>query len=303
MCAGVELQECGPTGEYTKKACASEALCSAKNKSCNPMQCGMDAYTCEGPLLKKCKPDLSGFDDGTPCVSAELCDDANKRCNECLPNSKVCMGDTPMVCSADGKGPTPMPCAGATPKCNNGKCVQCTADADCAPMECRVASCNMGTGMCAYANALPKSKCMTGVCSLLGNCVECVDDENCPPSKACGWDSRCTDRRPLTASAFLGACSLTLNAGFNLNLQGQTLAAGSSVTASEFILPAFTITSTPPPNPLVTSGSQARTYNIAGPADTTCSVTTSTDNSVTLTFSGTASPQAVMLSAAAPSGR
>jgi hypothetical protein len=305
MCAGAELQECSAAGEFSMKTpCASEALCSDVNKSCNPMQCGKDAYKCNAASLTKCKADLSGFEEVTPCKSAELCSEVDKRCNECVPNSKVCAEDTLMVCSADGKGPTATPCGGMTPKCNRDKCVQCKADADCATtMECRVATCNVGTGMCVIGNAPRGTACgMNSKCDLLGGCVQCLADADCSPSQACGLDYRCADRRALTASSSLlgSSCSLALNAGFELWQADATIGTGP-IVGTEFLFDSFRITTSATEDVrLMMSGTQARTISVSGMGDTGCRAQTNSDSSATLTFSGSAAPSTVTIEARKP---
>jgi len=268
MCMGAMLRECDAMGKFSKVTpCPSAELCSEENKSCNPAQCGADAHKCEAGFLKKCKPDQTGFDMGVQCKSQELCSEADKRCNDCMPNTNVCEQDTLMVCGADGMGPLPMPCSAPTPRCNMGKCVQCKVKEDCMTTEeCRIPSCNAGTGMCTADVAPRGTKCGGGtrVCDLLGGCQQCLDDTNCPSSQRCALYN-CIDRAPIQVG--LLGCGFTLSPGYDLILQSATPGGAGTITAhgTQLFFDAFTVPGlVGTGNALVSSGTEARTYTVRG---------------------------------------
>jgi rRNA maturation protein Nop10 len=247
-CEGVMLMECSMTGEYTmKEMCPSAELCSETNKSCDPMKCAPDTFSCENGSLLKCKEDLTGFEVETPC-EAELCDDKAGKCNMCIPDSKTCEGESTLVtCSADGAGDMMTPCTGMTKKCamESGKCVQCTSNDDCMPMnECMTSTCDMGTGMCAAET--PKTRgtvCSGGMCDLLGSCAECLEDSECSSSERCVAGLGCVPRAALEVTPSLlrnGAFTVNVSPGYAVEIEpanvtvrvGGTLAGGCGSISS-----------------------------------------------------------------------
>ncbi len=297
-CNGAELQECNANGEFVMKMpCPSAELCSEMNKSCNPMQCGADSVKCENGSLMRCKPDLTGFDMGMQCMSQALCSVLDKRCNECMPNTKVCREDTLEMCGADGKGPMMMPCSGTTPRCLKDKCVQCKVDMDCmTTMDCRVAKCNVATGMCTEEVAARGTPCSMGHCSdLLGTCTQCTENSHCSSSQSCVLGA-CIERAGLSVSSLFGSCSLTLNAGYTLTADELSPSPNQiPIRGTEFITTSFSIEArATAPRPLVgTAGTAARTYSVSGSysgaTSVSCSAQTLSDSSAWLTFTATLS--------------
>ncbi len=288
-CEGAELRECTMTGDYmVKETCASEALCNEMMAVCDPPACEADEYKCESGSLLKCNPERTDFDVEDSCAM-ELCDAANKKCNVCVPSSRECQGNTLKVCSADGSGSTDMACSGATDRCVEDRCVECTADSECMPdSECQTGSCNVETGRCASPTAKTVGTgCSEGVCNLTGQCVACNTDLDCAADQRCSILG-CVQRVPLSAGLSLlpGVVSITLNAGYGLRVSGTTMQAGDSVSFSGFGAGSGTITASTPQNAsLVTpSPSGARTITFRGPDGTTCQASGFGDSQVTLRF-------------------
>ncbi len=160
-CDGATLAKCSSEGRFMPQdTCASEALCNTAAGACTELVCMPNAKSCMGDgTLQTCNADGSDFA-GSDVCGMGLCDRANGRCNACVPGSKTCSGSSLSTCSADGQQMNAMPCAASndceTPTCRggtcatekkargtrctsdggkvcdgNGKCVQCTATADC----------------------------------------------------------------------------------------------------------------------------------------------------------------------------
>jgi hypothetical protein len=204
--------------------CDSPALCDAIGKKCDPAACQMDEHKCEGGELLRCLDDLTGFESKMPCPM-ELCDATGKKCNMCLPSSKMCVGDVLEVCSADGSGKQDMKCPGDKPMCVGDKCVQCMSDGDCkAPNECQTTSCK--EGMCTPPqNKQVGTQCSGAnggtVCSLLGECVACNTDLDCDSnSQRCSPVFGCIERAALTVipSLLPGSYTVQVNAGYGLKI-------------------------------------------------------------------------------------
>lgn len=296
-CDAAELQECTDAGEFKLlERCASAPLCSAANRSCNPSGCGADSYRCDGDMLKRCKSDLTGFDQGIACAKAELCSATSKRCLQCVPNAKSCSGDTAVTCNAEGIGPTLTACTGTAPRCANGKCVQCTQSSDCIPTaECRVGACDLGTGTCSSSNAPRRTRCSKGFCDLLGDCQQCLDDSDCSLVQMCS-SGQCAPRPPLVGSTgLLSGCSITLGAGYELDLGLHALLTDNAVVFSEGTTTVYTLV-----NPVVGKGrtlvfaeARVRTFSVKGPTGTSCQAAAVDTVKVKLTFTGGSASQFV----------
>jgi hypothetical protein len=230
QCTDATPEACNAMGQWEmQKPCASAALCMAgmSKHSCDPGKCEAGKFDCSGGLLRKCKDDLTDWDQGTTC-DAELCDMMAGKCNECKPGSMAMCTDPMTVggCSMDGKK-TSMKCSGNASHCLNGKCGQCAADSDCkAPNDCQMATCDMGTGMCKNTLLPAHTACKLGgnanaSCDYLGNCLACVDDSDCHNAALqCNQVLGCIQRAPLQATAGLPG------------IYGVTVAPGKTVTAT-----------------------------------------------------------------------
>lgn len=89
----------------------------------------MGAIICENNTAKVCDGNC-GFTSETPCVSPQVCA-PNLGCVVCTPGDAMCVGQTSVVCNADGLGTTSFPCdpaQGVTCNPNTGLC-----EGDCAP--------------------------------------------------------------------------------------------------------------------------------------------------------------------------
>jgi hypothetical protein len=223
-CMESDLYECNMAGEMVMtEHCDSPALCDEIGKKCDPAECQMDEHKCEGGELLRCLDDLTGFESKMSCPM-ELCDATGKKCNMCLPNSKMCVGDTLEVCSADGSGKQEMKCPADKPLCDVDKCVQCMDASDCkVSNSCQTTSCN--NGMCTTPQ--PKqvgTSCSDNggkVCSLLGECVACNTDLDCNSnSQRCSAVFGCIERAALTVipSLFPGTYTVQVNAGYGVKI-------------------------------------------------------------------------------------
>jgi len=240
-CTEAMLEECNMAGEFeAKEMCPTAALCSEKNKSCDPAGCEPDAYTCESGALMKCKEDRTEFQMEEVCDSPELCDAAGKKCNKCAPSSAMCKDDSTLAtCSADGQQLMAAPCNAPTAKCAmaSNKCVQCTSNDDCQPMnECMVGMCNMGTGMCAAET--PKTRgttCGGGKCDALGTCAECLDNTDCSDSERCVTGFGCQARFPIEVTPGLlsnGSFYVNVSPGYAVEMSATGLNESVAVTGT-----------------------------------------------------------------------
>jgi hypothetical protein len=247
-CTGAILEKCSDSGSWAMSdTCASAELCMADAGACMAMACATGDYRCMGDELQTCNQTLTDFEAKTTC-DAGLCNAADKRCNECMPDSKTCAGATTLiVCSADGEQ-MQQPCTSDTPFCATDQCVQCTTDQDCAAsaaasgecgtLACVGGSCSAGLPKppetaCSQADASP------GVCDLSGSCVACITDADCgDSSKRCNplnLITPCETRNPLEVVAALGGgYTVTVAPGYTLSVKRDDGADSVGVTENFF---------------------------------------------------------------------
>lgn len=162
-CDGVALQLCSDAGQWEEsERCASAALCNDMVGACTEMVCQPGKKTCDASgTLQTCNADGSAIDSEEPCGMG-LCDAQHGRCNACVPNAKMCNGDTAVTCSSDGQTMNEM---------------ECTAPAgDCATSKCQAGRCVPGTKRAGEACTAGGGK----ICNAMGRCVGCVQKTDCP---------------------------------------------------------------------------------------------------------------------------
>jgi hypothetical protein len=214
-CTDTHLERCDDKGSaFTSvKDCGVAGLCKASAGDCTTAACAANSFTCEGDELRQCNKDQTGFQDVKAC-NAGLCDKAGGQCDVCVAGTKHCEGANVMTCNAQEQGYDSTPCAGTTKHCvGGGQCVACAADTDCpAPASaCTVAHCNIGTGVCEPQPAAKQTACgATRMCDVMGTCVECLNDNDCPDPgackvKSCNMSSHTCRRQNASSSVSCGA--------------------------------------------------------------------------------------------------
>ena len=292
QCMGAELRECSMTGEFMfKETCASEALCNEAMKACDKPGCQADEYKCDSGALLKCKEDLTDFAIEVPSCPVELCDQAGKKCNMCVPGSKECAGSMLRTCATDGSGYTDTKCAAPTDQCVEGRCVECTEDAECMPQsQCQQATCNKEMGKC--STPTPKTvgtECSENggkKCSLAGTCVVCNTDLDCNPSQRCSVVFGCVERQALVPgiSIIAGVQYVTLNAGWGLKSKNPN-ELGTVTYSAGFLQGGGTVPTSGEGDLLQPVSQNARTVTFNGPAGKTCQILPVSDTQLTLQFS------------------
>jgi len=110
---GLTLSRCAPdqTGWTPVDTCASEALCTltladpdaatARGSLCVPPVCvPADSYQCTGPVLERCRPDLTGWDQIDTCVDPYQCNTNQRACTgPCTPGDLQCSGAALEYCT------------------------------------------------------------------------------------------------------------------------------------------------------------------------------------------------------------
>lgn len=233
-CTEADLESCSMTGQWElKETCPTPALCSEEMQSCNPSECAPDAVKCDGGQLMGCNMDQTDFEMLEDCMGEDLCDETNKRCNECVPDSVVCndAANAVLKCSADGKGPAEMPCMAPTSKCLDGACIQCETPDDCeASGECMEATCN--NNMCGEEPKPRETPCSDGgKCDAVGTCAAClVGGDDCGPDQRCIAGLGCVTANPLeTSISFGNTFTVRLNAGYGAEVTNVTGSGAASI--------------------------------------------------------------------------
>jgi len=263
-------ETCTEDGKWQQgTACASAALCNSMTGTCDMSGCSAGQVRCNGDALEICKDDLTGFDTMEDCGTG-MCNAEKKHCNDCVPDTVKCADDMRSldICSADGTE-SPQACTGDKQFCLNDKCAQCLMPTDCKPTsECRDPSCVNGT--CAAGAAKPlKTPCQmpvtgagAGVCNLIGNCVTCVDDNDChDASKRCNPANvftPCESRSPLEATlSLLGGYTVTVAPGYRVQIEKP---ASLSLSINLGTVPC------PGTSCVLPATGQATTYTFSGPS-------------------------------------
>lgn len=170
-----------------------------------PFFCVPGVRSCDGNTVRTCNGEGSGFDTRT-CASGERCeggacvpatDIPSTEGPICDPGSRVCDGNTVVVCNAQGTSETRQACA-STERCTAGACLPVTEEPVCSPGTtlCEgngVRTCNaQGTG---FGSAV---SCGSDVC------VEGACRASCPgvsgPSTGCVFHPVLLDQIPLGCS-------------------------------------------------------------------------------------------------------
>ena len=149
-------------------ACLADADCPVSANECLVSTCSAQ-HTCG--YTPKAQGDVCANGAGT-------CDGAGQ-CDFCQPGSKVCNGDSLLVCGNSGQYDAPITCSGATSKCDpqNPKCVACYDASQCpqGANACLVATC--AGNQCGFSNAPNGTACTSngtpGTCNGSGLCFVC----------------------------------------------------------------------------------------------------------------------------------
>jgi len=149
-------------------ACLADADCPVSANECLVSTCSAQ-HTCG--YTPKAQGDVCANGAGT-------CDGAGQ-CDFCQPGSKVCNGDSLLVCGNSGQYDAPIACSGATSKCDpqNPKCVACYDASQCpqGANACLVATC--AGNQCGFSNAPNGTACTSngtpGTCNGSGLCFVC----------------------------------------------------------------------------------------------------------------------------------
>lgn len=173
-CEDAALQQCSDDGQFVMSMmCSSAALCKEDAGACTAMACMPNAVTCsqDGSMLRTCNADGSAFASQMSCMG-KGCDQANSRCNMCVPGSKMCSGTGAVVSCADGQ---------------RMEMTNCTASGG----DCSTSTCSAGACMPGFKKA--GAACSSGggkVCDGFGGCVGCLTDADCS-----GGNNSCTNNK------------------------------------------------------------------------------------------------------------
>ena len=81
-CNDVSLESCS-NGTWTRQAaCATPALCDAKQHLCTPASCAPGERQCQGDVLRRCNAALDGWDELETCNNGKFCNADTKRCEQ-----------------------------------------------------------------------------------------------------------------------------------------------------------------------------------------------------------------------------
>lgn len=125
QCNGSTLQVCNAdsTGWDSLETCQTDGLCQQTlamgESQCREPACAAGTFRCEGEQPQVCNAARTAFrDNGTPCLTAELCNGASGTCGVpvCNPGQTRCTGAQPETCNPGrttfiAQGP---PCASTT---------------------------------------------------------------------------------------------------------------------------------------------------------------------------------------------
>jgi hypothetical protein len=184
---------CGPGDSCVEGVCRDDCPCS---------QCDCDSGVCVDDRCVECSADADCPDERPVCdpvdracraclVDAHCTSEDRTRCNsdfECVnclvsedcPQPGLCVGGECVAACCEAAD-----CPAASPRCaQDGQCVACATNADCAPLQCDTQG-----GVCVECTfdtdcAPPKPACVGSVC------VECSNTSPCPEPAVCS-DSRC----------------------------------------------------------------------------------------------------------------
>jgi hypothetical protein len=174
-------------------SCVTAADCPVERSRCDTVsgscvECLARSECQSGQACSPAGSCISSCDGAPPCPATEP---------YCAPDSGLCRG-----CERDTE------CTGATPRCEiaNGRCVECLTIDDCGGeyplcdtargrcVECLTAAhcdeanelCSEALGECALPCDVDADCDFDEVCDgLLGFCVDCAEDDDCPVGQAC----------------------------------------------------------------------------------------------------------------------
>lgn len=171
---------CNQMGKYCAPECGAADLCPA-NSTCQEVN-NIKVKVCVSGCAPCCYGDACQC--GEPCPLDKPYRNSNDECVECL-NDTHCTNGT---CSSLGVCQGTNTCPPEKPKLDNGVCVECTIDADCAPkgagFTCKNKKCSDGNEPpeCSYC-VDPYPACVQ--INEIWSCVGCKTDGDCPVGWVC----------------------------------------------------------------------------------------------------------------------
>lgn len=105
--------------------------------------CTGGGYRCAADTLQRCNSAGSAWESVEVCEPGQ-CDMDVHACRVCSPGASRCMGTQLMSCNAEGTKSTQSECTAPTAFCQNGACVECVMDIDCAAASCNKRTCTAG---------------------------------------------------------------------------------------------------------------------------------------------------------------
>lgn len=187
-CNGTTPLACNANGQYDIKPDCSGAtpVCDSSTASCvqciGAQQCPVSSNPC---LSSTCTGNTCGFSplpQGTSCGAGGICNGSGQ-CNVCIPGTKTCNGNTPMLCDGTGQWLAQTACAGGTSWCEpgTGVCVQCLSAPHCPASSNPCISATCSGNVCGFASVPQGTSCGgTGSCNGAGQCFYCT-----PGDKTC----------------------------------------------------------------------------------------------------------------------
>lgn len=130
--------EAGAAGTGGTAGAAGSAGTPAQESVCND-----GGYRCAADTLQRCTKDGNAWESVEVCEPGQ-CDMDVRGCRVCSPGASRCMGTQVVSCNAEGTEATQTECAAPTPVCQNGACVECFVDTDCAADSCSKRTCTAG---------------------------------------------------------------------------------------------------------------------------------------------------------------
>lgn len=183
--------------------CLVSQWCNTKWWFCFEDVCFPGDVTCIDDVPATCASNGSGWVPSQPCPDATVC--FQGECHEdlvCAPGTRICDGNTSLVCRPDGSGYQMIPC-NDDEKCQNGTCVSICIPA-CQGKECGDDGCGGSCGTCQPAELCENGVCVPNVdpdciigerkCIGEETFVECNQDtltwgppKDCPDNSLCQW--------------------------------------------------------------------------------------------------------------------
>jgi hypothetical protein len=196
QCSAGDLTQCADGAFALKEDCAVDCV----NQHCT--ECTAPAEDCKNGQHRTCGADGKW---GTPFTCAFMC--VGTDCGVCTPNAKPteCIDNTPQYCDDTGNfKPAGAACTGATPLCEDGKCVECAkTTVDCldanTPRSCQAGKWTDGTDC-----KNPTPACLKGACvACAPGAMGCLDT-NTP--RSCDQNGAWKNGTDCAGACLSGSC-------------------------------------------------------------------------------------------------